>query len=160
MSQYTQAKALFEFLKESNHIEGIPPGDITEQQIELSESFLDEDEIGVADMVMLATLFQPDAELRDKFGLNVRVGNHRPPLGAPEIRERLNDILDIANSHQGDPEAAYKVHQHYERLHPFTDGNGRTGRMLWLWMMNGKAPLGFLHTWYYQSLQYRPDSSR
>lgn len=29
--------------------------------------------------------------------------------------------------------------------------HGRSGRMLWMWMMR-EAPLGFLHTWYYQSL--------
>ena len=49
----------------------------------------------------------------------------------------------------------FAVHVAYENLHPFMNGNGRSGRALWLWHMGGieKVPLGFLRTWYYQSLQ-------
>ena len=46
---------------------------------------------------------------------------------------------------------ACETHVRYELLHPFLDGNGRSGRALWLWLM-GQAPLGFLHTFYYQTL--------
>jgi hypothetical protein len=38
------------------------------------------------------------------------------------------------------------------RFGPTTDGNGRSGRALWLWCMRGRAPLGFLHQFYYQTL--------
>lgn len=52
----------------------------------------------------------------------------------------------------------YEAHRLYERIHPFVDLNGRTGRAIWLHQMLGKqdVPLGFLHTWYYQSLDARP----
>jgi hypothetical protein len=48
-----------------------------------------------------------------------------------------------------------EAHVRYETLHPFTDGNGRTGRALWYWMMVGssRADLGFLHAFYYQTLK-------
>ncbi len=54
----------------------------------------------------------------------------------------------------------YISHVAYENLHPFTDGNGRSGRALWLWQMmhgtmrqvNMARDLGFLHTFYYQTL--------
>ena len=64
------------------------------------------------------------------------------------LGEILADAVDECSS-------AYVLHCRYESLHPFTDGNGRSGRALWLWMMGGieEAPLGFLHTWYYQSLE-------
>lgn len=46
----------------------------------------------------------------------------------------------------------FAAHKRYESIHPFVDLNGRTGRAIWLHMMGGEARLGFLHTWYYQSL--------
>ena len=49
-------------------------------------------------------------------------------------------------------------HVQYERLHPFTDGNGRSGRALWAWQMMRRREglaLGFLHRFYYQTLVAR-----
>ena len=49
------------------------------------------------------------------------------------------------------------THVEYETLHPFTDCNGRSGRMIWLWQMLKQdrlvAGLSFLHSWYYSSLE-------
>jgi Fic family protein len=51
----------------------------------------------------------------------------------------------------------FAAHVRYEHLHPFTDGNGRSGRAIWAWQMlyqgRGEIPLGFLHHFYYQSIQ-------
>lgn len=101
-----------------------------------------------------------DARLRDRRGLDVRVGNHVPPRGGPAIRLALREVL--ANAHDPD-QHPYTVHQAYESLHPFTDGNGRSGRALWAWQMlrQNRWPairLGFLRPFYYQALQHhRPE---
>ncbi|KKK46704.1 hypothetical protein LCGC14_3162550, partial [marine sediment metagenome] len=73
--------------------------------------------------------------------------------GGPDIIPNLENIIWQANGDHGSP---FEIHQSYEELHPFSDGNGRSGRMIWLWQMlrDGQdVSLGFLHTHYYQSLE-------
>ena len=94
------------------------------------------------------------APIRKAPGMDVRVGNHLPPKGGPDIVRQLRDLLAAISERSMTPREA---HIHYERLHPFMDGNGRSGRAIWLWQMGGieRAPLGFLHHFYYQSLEAR-----
>lgn len=133
------------FITESNKIEGIirAPSD---SEVKEFFRFLYLESVTIKDLVQFVSVYQPDAVLRDKVGMNVRVGRYLPPAGAPGIRKKLQKILDEIGY------SAYQTHCKYESLHPFTDGNGRSGRMLWLYCMGGFAPLGFLHTFYYQTL--------
>ena len=114
------------------------------------------DALDRAALVYFVSQIEPDARLRDKPGLNVRVDRHLVPPGGPEIPVELSSIL--AAAWRVDPpdryNLAYRTHVAYETLHPFTDGNGRSGRALWLWQMGGidHVPLGFLHTVYHQAL--------
>jgi hypothetical protein len=146
------------FVRESNKIEGIVR-DPTAAEIGQLAIFLQLGRVGISDLVDFVAVYQPNARPRFVQGLDVRVGPHVPPRGGPHIQPRLQAILDNVN---GQIEDAYTNHVHYEKLHPFTDGNGRSGRALWLWqMMNSGSRnedmalgLGFLHAFYYQALQH------
>ena len=136
-----------DFVNESNRIEGIlrPAG---ADEITAHGAFLALIKPTIADLQALVNVLQPGAVLRDRAGLDVRVGSYYPPRGSPDIKKKLGHLLLTIGEH-----TPYSAHQVYEHLHPFTDGNGRSGRALWLWMMKGHAPLGFLHSWYYASLR-------
>ena len=144
--------SLKEFVRESNRIEGMyhPP---TDAEVEAHAEFLLHPGIMIPELERFVGVIQPGARLRNCIGLNVRVGDHFPPRGGSEIVGALSDILyDVSRS------TPYQIHQRYETLHPFTDGNGRSGRVLWLWMhkqsgrLNMALARGFLHSWYYESL--------
>jgi len=147
----SQAFSLADFVRESNRIEGIhrePHGD----EIYATRCFLDLKAVHISSMVDLVRAYQQDARPRFVQGLDVRVGRYFPPRGGPDVQRSLQHLLKRVSDGTYTP---WYGHVEYETLHPFTDGNGRSGRALWLWAMGGmnKAQLGFLHHWYYQSLQ-------
>ena len=151
-SQLERDKQIIAFIKESNRIEGITR-EPTLGEFEKTDTFLRLSNPDLFNLVSLTQVYQPDAVLRSQEGANVRVGDHIAPLGGPAIATELEDILTVISKNLRTP---YDNHHRYETLHPFTDGNGRSGRALWLWQMerfHGGAPLGFLHTFYYQALQ-------
>lgn len=147
---------LLEFVRESNRIEGIVR-EPTAQELTATRAFLALSCLTVGDLSALVAVLQPGAALRTRRGMDVRVGAYVPPPGGPEIRGRLEQLLvevTLAEATRGGL-TPYAAHLRYENLHPFTDGNGRSGRAVWAWQMRrvgSDIPLGFLHQFYYQAL--------
>lgn len=144
---------LYTFVRESNLIEGIArkpsAAEIAAHQWLLEIYRLDANLLGEFQLVVA-----PGKPLRIKRGMNVRVGHHVAPRGGKEILADLEAIISRANMGADNP---WFTHIAFETLHPFMDGNGRTGRALWAWQMQkaGRDPfaLPFLHRFYYQTLE-------
>lgn len=134
---------LVDFIRESNRIEGIFR-DPTPKEIEAHQQLLHTSLLRV-ELIEDFVQTVANAPIRDRSGMNVRVGQHIAPPGGPEIREELQELL-----HK--PFNSWQRHVAFQNLHPFMDGNGRAGRALWLRDVGGSAPLGFLHHFYYQTL--------
>lgn len=138
------------FISESNAIEGILREPLP-SEIEAFAKFMESDAT-LDDLFELQMVFAPNKPLRSKSGMDVRVGSHIAPRGGVVIADMLVDVIQAARE-SANP---WRVHCDFESLHPFMDGNGRTGRALWAWQMQrlGLRPfaLPFLHRFYYQTL--------
>lgn len=142
-------RAVEAFAGESNRIEGIKR--TTPAHVDAHIDFLS-GAIHIPALVEFVGKVQPDARFRNQPGVpGVRVGDHIAPPSGPDIETELRHILAIR-----DP---WQQHVAYETLHPFTDGNGRSGRALWLHRYFHESDMdpwavqrGFLHSFYYHTL--------
>ena len=152
-------RAIERFLIESNQIEGIY--EASGKEVTKAQWFLQCETLNIAVLCKLLSTIQPDALLRNKLGRNVSVlgtgirQRYYPPKGGQKIGKELTLLLTEVSNYDIEP---YETHLRYEKLHPFTDGNGRTGRLIWLWQMlgiEGTFPPylhTFLRTFYFQTL--------
>jgi Fic family protein len=77
----------------------------------------------------------------------VTVGGDTPPGPGAHLRAHLGRLSRylVEGAHEGEPAAAFawRMHHEFQCVHPFVDGNGRTGRLL-LNVLRAKAGLPWL----------------
>lgn len=132
----TSEKEIVEFLKESNAIEDVFDDDSL-TQAKIAWMFLMSQDVLTVEVVlkthealMLNQPLQPDEKGHFR-NCEVRVGHNdglNHVLIAPEIQQW---VFKTMRAH---PKVdAKELHIRYEKIHPFVDGNGRTGRMFMNW---------------------------
>lgn len=78
---------------------------------------------------------RPDAGLYRNHGVRI-LGVNLPTANYIRVPDLIKSvILDIKNGHKDIISTSAKVHSHFEQIHPFSDGNGRIGRLIMAGML-------------------------
>lgn len=121
-----------EFIKESNEIEGINSKNALATSLKAWNYIEKQDEITHEVIKETHKLILKDRqpEIAGKYrDRQVAVGQSVPP-SASKVPEEMDSLLSWSPE---DALEAIEWHISFEQIHPFADGNGRIGRMIYLW---------------------------
>lgn len=126
-----------DFLRESNAIEGVFGDEALDDSLKAWKFIEAKSRIAVKDVLELHRILMIRQPLEEKYkghlrDIDVYVGRWkamRPNL----LRSVLGDWCARASDYR-EKRDDKKMHVLYEKIHPFVDGNGRTGRILMNWM--------------------------
>jgi len=139
------------FMLESNKIEGedrVNPGDLKAVEFVLDHGLNDVHDFLIVHKMLGEYLHKPWV---GKFRtVNVQVGDQLCPQHklVPELMNNFVLDLNVLDS--------WDAHNRFEKIHPFRDLNGRTGRLLWLSKAVEEGysfSIPFLQMYYYQTLR-------
>ena len=154
-------------VRESNAIEGILD-DPSDAEINEHNRFMALERVTLDDLKRFVYIYAGAGHrVRSRITDNHCIGRTHLQ-GGPYVEAKLHKLIQRCQpwSFRGtdmEPLDPWTAHVEYECLHPFTDGNGRSGRVLWHWMMKQKygaryeamTSIGFLQRFYYQTFNAR-----
>ena len=128
-------KDILKFLQESNAIEGVYDADSLFQAFVAWEYLMKEKKLSIGAILKvhkILMLHQESLYEKDKGyfrNCDVRVGSR-----ACSSHLKVHELMEKwIKSYAPITVDAKKAHIAFEKIHPFVDGNGRTGRLLLLW---------------------------
>jgi len=139
--------AVEEFLKESNAIEGVYDDESLEFSLKAWGYLLEQKEITIPVIMGLHRILMHNQEIPLKYKGHLRqipvyIGGHEA-MSHKLIPTRLSTLAMNMWLH---PKNWKEHHIEFEKIHPFIDGNGRTGRMLMNWeRLKVGLPLLIIH---------------
>lgn len=148
-----------EYIHQSNLIEGINSPDEDAQGERAWEYLKDQTEITNRVICMVQRIItklddnlEPSEKgyYRDHTRQNVYVGSYAAPHWSMVQGLMDNWVLDAPE------QAPLEAHIRFERIHPFVDGNGRTGRMLMWWQQIQKLETPTLYLAENRQTEYYP----
>lgn len=143
-------KIELEFLRESNAIERVYDEDSLRQAVKAWEYLKTRDVLTIHDVLETHRILMLHQNLQvNEIGMFRRVpvyiGGHEAldwRMVAPSMQQWCFEGI-----RQSPPINPVLLHVEYERIHPFVDGNGRTGRMFmnWQFMKRLNMPIMVIH---------------
>lgn len=119
-----------DFVRVSNRMAGITR-DPTAAEISAHRGLLAANSLRVENLELFVHHIEPGAGLRDAFRADTEPGDEGS-ASTTDLRADLATIVLAARTRSASP---YRLHRIYRLLRPFTDGNERCGRVLWMWQM-------------------------
>lgn len=137
--KYTKEQ-LTEFIRHSNAIEDVWPEQAIRDSLQAMAWLTEEtDKLTLMDLLIVHKAIMGKlnpkiaGKLRAELKVDVQVGG-RECVRYYDVPNRIAQWLANVNNVFWDEESIKGMHIAFERIHPFADGNGRCGRLIYCWM--------------------------